>query len=147
MKIGMGTPLDVRRDGRECLKDKERRLVRQIPCVNVSILAIGYHIPAGKTISGGELAAYIVKSSLLGIREMGKNLLETGCSEEYVSKQNCADFGIGDRCKFHLSSSVPWILFLYDAIPPLPVMFVYRKGGSLLCVYCVYWIFASFAPG
>lgn len=69
MKIGMGTPLDVRRDGRECLKDKERRLVRQIPCVNVSILAIGYHIPSGKTISGGELAAYIVRKLPLVIYE------------------------------------------------------------------------------
>ncbi|MFR8003790.1 MAG: hypothetical protein ACLU62_12865 [Hydrogeniiclostridium sp.] len=42
----------MRRDGAGIgWKKKERRLVRKIPCVNFAILAIGYHIPDGKTIS------------------------------------------------------------------------------------------------
>ncbi len=41
----------AQRRGRDWMEEKERRLVRKIPCVNFAILAIGYHIPDGKTIS------------------------------------------------------------------------------------------------
>ena len=60
----------------------------------------GHRIPHSRRknyLSGGELTAYIVKEHPSGIYEMGKNILETGSSEGYVSKQHCADFGILDK--------------------------------------------------